>query len=397
MSKTTVILKQQTPLIHFQAEQEGAILRASELRPKIDKFIIDSLEDFDKELFDKYKKEIYQYFKIPYDKDKKVSPVYKLNITTNGRKEVLFYSGSINKYKKTELKEKGIKWVDEAAYFGTYNSVLYNSEIYVHIFSYNPNITSLIKEAIRYVCVFENFGTRQSKGFGSFVVKGMSEDEYIKILNKKYNKIYYKEVTNGYNVQQQIHNDYQILKSGINNPKKALHYKKSLLMEYMSSKKIHWEKRIIKDSIKRNHKDISMNIMNLNKKENENKTLIYKKGVYARAMLGLASTNEYRCEKGTSYIVNIKSDSRKGIVRFKSPLLFKVFENKIYIVANDIGDNMFDTEFKMTIKRKKDRSMQPRSLVRINTPSKLEFNINEFLEFASQDRDFGYKEVKTNE
>ena len=54
MSKDTVILKQQTPLIHFQAEQEGAALRASELRPKIDKFIINSLEDFDKELFDKY-------------------------------------------------------------------------------------------------------------------------------------------------------------------------------------------------------------------------------------------------------------------------------------------------------------------------------------------------------
>lgn len=41
MHKLTVTLKQHTPLIHFQHSQEGATLRASEVKPKLDKFIIE--------------------------------------------------------------------------------------------------------------------------------------------------------------------------------------------------------------------------------------------------------------------------------------------------------------------------------------------------------------------
>ena len=35
-------LKQHTPLIHFQHDQAGATLRASEVKPKLDRFIIDA-------------------------------------------------------------------------------------------------------------------------------------------------------------------------------------------------------------------------------------------------------------------------------------------------------------------------------------------------------------------
>ena len=37
-------LKQHTPIIHFQHYQEGATLRASELKPKLDKFLIEKLK-----------------------------------------------------------------------------------------------------------------------------------------------------------------------------------------------------------------------------------------------------------------------------------------------------------------------------------------------------------------
>jgi len=37
-------LKQHTPIIHFQADQKGATLRASELKPKLDRFLIDKLK-----------------------------------------------------------------------------------------------------------------------------------------------------------------------------------------------------------------------------------------------------------------------------------------------------------------------------------------------------------------
>lgn len=45
MKTLKVTLKQHTPLIHFQHDQYGATLRASEVKPKLDKFII--LREFD--------------------------------------------------------------------------------------------------------------------------------------------------------------------------------------------------------------------------------------------------------------------------------------------------------------------------------------------------------------
>ena len=36
-------LRQHTPIIHFQHHQDGATLRASEVKPKLDKFLIEKL------------------------------------------------------------------------------------------------------------------------------------------------------------------------------------------------------------------------------------------------------------------------------------------------------------------------------------------------------------------
>lgn len=43
MKKLKIQLKQHTPLIHFQHDQEGATLRASEVKPKLDRFILTRL------------------------------------------------------------------------------------------------------------------------------------------------------------------------------------------------------------------------------------------------------------------------------------------------------------------------------------------------------------------
>ena len=45
----TYFLEQQTPMIHFQSSEAGATLRASEVKPKLDKFLIKQLGDGDYE------------------------------------------------------------------------------------------------------------------------------------------------------------------------------------------------------------------------------------------------------------------------------------------------------------------------------------------------------------
>lgn len=47
MNTLTIKLKQHTPLIHFQHDQDGATLRASEVKPKLDKFILTRLGNGD--------------------------------------------------------------------------------------------------------------------------------------------------------------------------------------------------------------------------------------------------------------------------------------------------------------------------------------------------------------
>ena len=48
MPKLEIKLKQHTPLIHFQHDQEGATLRASEVKPRLDKYILSKLSSKEK-------------------------------------------------------------------------------------------------------------------------------------------------------------------------------------------------------------------------------------------------------------------------------------------------------------------------------------------------------------
>ena len=47
MNQLTAILKQHTPMIHFQHNESGATLRASEVKPLLDKFILTKLRNGD--------------------------------------------------------------------------------------------------------------------------------------------------------------------------------------------------------------------------------------------------------------------------------------------------------------------------------------------------------------
>ena len=58
MNRLEIKLKQHTPLIHFQHDQEGATLRASEVKPKLDRFVLtrlgkDNYDEISGEEFDK--------------------------------------------------------------------------------------------------------------------------------------------------------------------------------------------------------------------------------------------------------------------------------------------------------------------------------------------------------
>ncbi len=117
-------LIQHTPIIHFQSYQDGATLRATELKPKLDKFLLSKNS------------------KLP--KSDKDSLNYKVKITSKDNKV-------------TDIK------------FVTSNNLKIN------FFSFNSEILKAIKENFSSFLAINNFGARQKKGYGSFSIKANNE------------------------------------------------------------------------------------------------------------------------------------------------------------------------------------------------------------------------------
>jgi len=380
-----ISLKQHTPIIHFQSCQKGATLRATELKPKLDKFVISELETIDKDLFTEYK-DVINEKNFPL-KGKAVPAKYQIRISADDN-----YGRTIFKFAKhisDDEKKNGIHILFPSPYFGDFLAVQHN-KVELSLFGFNSNLTELIEKAMQYVLVYNNFGTRQGKVFGSFLPEGMTEDVFKKILKKKYPKFWVaKNVQNPFS---KINRTYQLLKSGINHKT----YEKSKLFEYMCGQNIRgqnirWEKRKIKETLKTDHNDLFKIL--------KHKTSVHRiddcdpkfgpnfEYRYIRAMLGLAEHNEYAVKVNDKNIdkiqIRIEDSDNKNledqIKRYKSPIVFKVFNNNIYLLPNPVNSIMCKREFTFNIRLKyKDNTTKDiGELFKIETPDK--FDLTDFL------------------
>jgi len=315
--KVEFTLKQHTPIIHFQSDQSGATLRATELKPKFDRFlkkyafagkIPDELK------IDKSKDALNYKVKILQDTKEPSKYTYKTFISKRDRDKVDIRMGS---------------------YFGNSKALL--SDTVNVTFQVLQNEHKILIEKIReYFADFiliTNFGTRQNKGFGSFSVThidGKEEEENIHKVFLKYYPSYY--ITQHQEPLKKIMQDYQRLKSGTSKPQ----YNKSLLFEYMCSKDIRWEKRMIKEYMKKDYTNI-FSQLKFEKEPidcREDKQFNYK---YVRGLLGIADRIEFlkRNPKNFKDKIIIKIDSKDNISRFKSPITFKVINKDIYVLAHN--------------------------------------------------------------
>ena len=340
MSKFTVkfTLKQHTPIIHFQSEQNGATLRATELKPKFDRFLKEYA----------FTGEIPEEFLIAKDKE---ALDYKVKIYNKSNK-VSTPKAYVNPEKETD------KTAYQAPYFADASkSILANNEISIEFFTFNTELKKLIERYKDRFFVYENFGTRQNKGFGSFLRSDITNDEITKILQNHKNQVFTLGSYNNYkDAFKKIDTFYKKLKMGINKP-----YFKSLLFRYMcDTYNIGWEKKFIKkyfpEVIHGDHEPIICS----DDKE-------YR---YIRAVLGLAEHNEFRPKSGKKQI-KIKSLD-KSIERFKSPITFKLLNKQIYLLFNDSYKKILDKEFSFNGKM-------------IKTPK--DFDLYEFLKFVEKQED----------
>lgn len=355
-------LKQHTPLIHFQHDQEGATLRATELKPKLDRFLRNNLLDFAD----------YKSYLLSYnaEDDKKYGKDYEANLKNYAfnYKVKIIPKGLANKillpvnYKKDKYLTKAFPFMLSNMGGKEDESELHNFSFYEEIIlEFSSRFEALLKEIqyfLPYFLASFNFGNRQNKGFGCFFLKDSSRKDFEDIVKESNpgNPIFRKKISFPVSVSLEYYEnlfktferDYKKLKSGIADDE-------SRLKLFFESNDIFWEKSAIKEHIRSQKFDPSN----------------YK---YIRIFLGLAEHFEYIKQELKIKIKNVPENEESEIERFRSPITFKVFENFVYLIPEQIGKNedIFDKKFSFTFESQKDPRINNTEFV-LRSPSREDF------------------------
>lgn len=220
--KEIIELQQLTPMWHFQPDLSGCCLRATEVKPKLDTFLL------------KKSSELAEY-RIRNANGSKIALDYKLSFIAPDEKtpcitrSPLFF-GNLGKQQK------------KMVFYG-------KDPIEMHVFSFHKELIEAIKNNLCEFFATHSFGTRQDKGFGFFFPKkengltGKPEDAY----GAQYMfKLPYKDFDSIFNA---IHYFHKLIRSGIN---EGGCYYKSLMYFYArdisikSGKPIQWDKPTIR-------------------------------------------------------------------------------------------------------------------------------------------------------
>ncbi len=386
----TFELKQHTPIIHFQHDQAGATLRATEVKPKLDRFILNDLKDLvGCEFFNKHE----SYFNSQYFSDRvdKRPSTYKVSCSGTLKKNYLLFSGqgnieeklicdhnvaksifknqfdvigitpyfANNKYLKIGKDTNKKKFIKEETEWSKMIPSQMYTEIILEFRSFHKPVVDIIRRAIPLLISLENFGTRQSKGFGSFSVDKINGEKYQENVDEHFERlskidrvkeIYVKK--RGFDKGpkedlKNITNEWKAIKAGSSYPE----YVKSDLMKFFLQKyKIRWEKRFIKNQIKNEYNEVWKILRRKHEKfDGDDNVETGEKYQYVRALLGLAKHNEYGTWASEDSIMieiddELSSEEKTkhlAVERFASPIRYKITEDKIYMIVFKIPDELF--------------------------------------------------------
>ncbi len=401
MFESVFTLKQHTPMLHFLHDQPGATLRATELKPKLDKWIR-KLKEKEGTLPDAW---------VAHRDDKGHKALdYKMQIKAAGpilaepveipykndrgeTRHVSFpgYFGNLGDENKASDQEK---WFSMA-----------KGSITVTCSTYDKGLSEKIESCFPKFIAQNNFGTRQSKGFGGFSLMDQKAEnlmpffkyhfevnvadiqlpnylriderrqaEYASSLSeyKRYFKLFH--VLNLF---------YSTIRSGLN---QSGAYFKSLMFMYAKAQipPIIWDKRLIRNQFQLTTREYEK-IDNDPTREDEEGTFRYPvnpEGHEERLMrdlLGL-STEQMWLTYGRDKITK----KHAQIERFKSPITFKILYK---------GNNVFHVFLKVssypsgylgesiTIDSKNSPSPIS-SPYKLQFPTSTEFDLNDYLDFC---------------
>ena len=382
MYKLEVKLKQHTPMIHFQHDQEGATLRATEVKPKLDRFIIKKVfsDDFD----------VVKEFLIGYDSKKPNAQKEKFNKGYYALDyKMRIESDSIDRYTIPDR---------YSLYFGNMGDNNQRKEFTfckgltsIVIYSFHIELRDLIEKHVYEFFLLNNFGSRQSKGFGSFYIDKESSASLYKaplktgIMDYRFKVSVSGDIFNQWRILfEHIELFYKILRSGINicnRNGESVFYMKSMMFKYAKKEGFQWDKKSIKEKYyphilkeqKEEHDDEDIADV-LHFEQKNGKKYLFKD------LLGLSSTENWRAPYNKMIT---KESVTKEIERFKSPIIFKPIRIE--------GKNVYNVLFKGTeIPKKflnKDFKIKDGKREDLKLTTYPEFDINDFLDYSIFDVD----------
>ena len=373
--RKTFVLRQQTPMIHFQYADRGAIIRASEFKPKLDKFLVKK-KGGENHMPGSWMLE-------QTDENKPAALNYKVRIWTAGKPEVsqmTKYTKELNNWeklhhgtknnlkdKKADLRKKYPKAQINGMYFGnmgndttTYKeTIFYTEDIYVEIQCFVIGLLAYISDNMAEFMLVTNFGTRQSKGFGSFALMDDTIDPCNILSYNHYEYIYgivkddKKGVNHGDKMLNVAADVYAVMKGGINRRYDGRYIKGYIQRRYMDKcgkEKTGSDKAFMKSKI------ITVQDSETKEKKNDNYES-YSEFEYVRALLGITDRIVFRdnLRKGTVRIKN------KDIERFGSAIQITVWGNYIFLIMKDEEyiKNILDKEFTFSYKDKSGKIKTP--------------------------------------
>jgi len=384
MHTLTFKLKQQTPLIHFH-NQQGATLRVTEVKPKLDKYLIEIMGGVDEASSN------YSQWLIP--KTKQLAFDYRLKIVAPSVVNEEILEGAENRI-PFYFGNMGREYVRNPKYLSFTNV---NIEVTITSFNCakidNETIVDYIRSIIATFFLKENFGTRQSKGYGSFYI---SEDDEIYDVPKDiiglqhgsgaidFLQYSFNLTGNGgdnkirsLDVLRKLEIFYKAMRSGINVCfGRNKHYLKSLLWLYykrMIDTNLKWEKKKIKEIFLIAHPDTSRQILEHTRNPGYINSPLGSTGVneiLIKDLFGLALEETWKAQ----YKFDIEK-SIEGIDRFKSPVFFKPIrtDNNFIIFFHALSINPANSIL--------DKSVEINKTLRIPTPATFDFH--KFFDFLS--------------
>lgn len=392
MKKIVVQLVQDTPMWHFQGAFDDCCLRATEVKPKLDRFLLAKLDEGELSVNGCALTSRDDVPSTWWANEDKTAFNYKMRISAQSRSIIESQVPDLDRrtgQQKTDRNGKPVFRNLYPIYFARVGAdetgdmeLVKMSGIRVELIVSDDRLAECIEPIIPAFFASHSFGARQDKGFGCFRVSGagstgkLSGASYYFIVpacnnsEDKYQSLF-----------QHINYFHKVIRSGVN---ERGCYVKSMMYHYAKDKGDDWDKPVIRtafnfknvlyrficgnvhidelydmDRRKVTNRDGSIKPVrnSLSDEYERNRELMRKKNLY-RDALGLSTSQDW-----ISYGNKVKTSlhgNKNDEVRFKSPIDYRPELRddggfNVYIIIHELPDELKKARFDISCDKSRER------------------------------------------